>query len=332
MIARFGLGPRQPGGRDRLATTATCCSYFRDARRPGARHRAGGATSPRRPRQPASRPRCASSAPRPARELAARGLPADLLRRQQRARPRARPQRLRRRARRSCSRRAASLTMEFPHLAAADRREPVRHHLPRALLLLLASPPCERVFAAHGLDALRRRGAADARRLAAHLRPARAATTRGRSSARVAALLRARARRRRSRRSTYYAALRRAGARRPSARLLELPDRRARRDGKTDRRLRRAGQGQHAAQLLRRPHATSSTTPSTAARTSRAASCPGTHIPIHAPGARSVETRPDYVLILPWNLRGRDRRPDGRRSRDWGGHFVVPIPRGRGLL
>ena len=32
------------------------------------------------------------------------------------------------------------LTMEFPHLLAADGREPVRHHLPRALLVLLASP------------------------------------------------------------------------------------------------------------------------------------------------------------------------------------------------
>ena len=29
---------------------------------------------------------------------------------------------------------------------------------------------------------------------------------------------------------------------------------------------------------------------------------PGTHIPIHAP-ERLAETRPDYVLVLPWNLR-----------------------------
>ena len=33
---------------------------------------------------------------------------------------------------------------------------------------------------------------------------------------------------------------------------------------------------------------------------------PGTHIPIYAP-ERIAETRPDYVLVLPWNLRDRDR-------------------------
>ena len=29
---------------------------------------------------------------------------------------------------------------------------------------------------------------------------------------------------------------------------------------------------------------------------------PGTHIPIYAP-ERLAETRPDYILVLPWNLR-----------------------------
>lgn len=52
---------------------------------------------------------------------------------------------------------------------------------------------------------------------------------------------------------------------------------------------------------------------------------PGSHIPIHAP-QRIRETRPDYVLILPWNLR---EEITGQMSdiRDWGGRFVVPIPR-----
>ena len=52
---------------------------------------------------------------------------------------------------------------------------------------------------------------------------------------------------------------------------------------------------------------------------------PGTHIPIHAPD-RIRETRPDYVLILPWNL--RDEIAEQMKDiRQWGGKFVVPIPR-----
>ena len=51
---------------------------------------------------------------------------------------------------------------------------------------------------------------------------------------------------------------------------------------------------------------------------------PGTHIPIHAP-ARIAETRPDYVLILPWNIRS-EIVSQMRHIRDWGGRFVVPIP------
>jgi hypothetical protein len=51
---------------------------------------------------------------------------------------------------------------------------------------------------------------------------------------------------------------------------------------------------------------------------------PGTHIPIH-PVARIFETRPDYVLILPWNLREEIVQQMGG-IREWGGRFVVPIP------
>jgi SAM-dependent methyltransferase len=51
---------------------------------------------------------------------------------------------------------------------------------------------------------------------------------------------------------------------------------------------------------------------------------PGTHIPIHDPG-RIGETRPDYVLILPWNL--EDEIVDQMSHiHEWGGRFVVPIP------
>ena len=51
---------------------------------------------------------------------------------------------------------------------------------------------------------------------------------------------------------------------------------------------------------------------------------PGTHLPIWAPG-RIEETKPDYVLILPWNLKDEImEQMSGIRA--WGGQFVVPIP------
>jgi SAM-dependent methyltransferase len=51
---------------------------------------------------------------------------------------------------------------------------------------------------------------------------------------------------------------------------------------------------------------------------------PGTHIPIHPP-EKIFETRPDYVLILPWNL--KDEIMDQMSAvQSWGGQFVVPIP------
>ena len=51
---------------------------------------------------------------------------------------------------------------------------------------------------------------------------------------------------------------------------------------------------------------------------------PGTHIPIHPPD-RIRETRPDYVLILPWNLKD-EIMEQVAYIRSWGGQFVVPIP------
>jgi SAM-dependent methyltransferase len=52
---------------------------------------------------------------------------------------------------------------------------------------------------------------------------------------------------------------------------------------------------------------------------------PGTHIPIF-PVEKLDETRPDYVLILPWNLKD-EIVGQMTRVRRWGGRFVVPIPR-----
>jgi SAM-dependent methyltransferase len=52
---------------------------------------------------------------------------------------------------------------------------------------------------------------------------------------------------------------------------------------------------------------------------------PGTHIPIYHPD-RIRETRPDYVVILPWNLKD-EVMEQLQVIREWGGRFVVPIPK-----
>jgi hypothetical protein len=51
---------------------------------------------------------------------------------------------------------------------------------------------------------------------------------------------------------------------------------------------------------------------------------PGMHIPIFAPN-KIAETRPDYLLILPWNLKDEIMHQMGE-IREWGGKFIVPIP------
>jgi 2-polyprenyl-3-methyl-5-hydroxy-6-metoxy-1,4-benzoquinol methylase len=51
---------------------------------------------------------------------------------------------------------------------------------------------------------------------------------------------------------------------------------------------------------------------------------PGVHIPIYAP-EQIRQTCPDYLLILPWNLR-EEVMQQMSCIRDWGGKFVVPIP------
>jgi SAM-dependent methyltransferase len=51
---------------------------------------------------------------------------------------------------------------------------------------------------------------------------------------------------------------------------------------------------------------------------------PGTHIPIHHPD-RIAADRPDFVLVLPWNLREELVRQLAYVS-EWGGQLVFPIP------
>lgn len=51
---------------------------------------------------------------------------------------------------------------------------------------------------------------------------------------------------------------------------------------------------------------------------------PGTHIPI-LPPERIRETKPDYIFILPWNLKDEIVKQLSY-VKEWGGKFVVPIP------
>jgi SAM-dependent methyltransferase len=51
---------------------------------------------------------------------------------------------------------------------------------------------------------------------------------------------------------------------------------------------------------------------------------PGTHIPIHHPDRIALD-RPDYVLVLPWNLR-TEIAAQLSYVHDWGGRLVFPIP------
>jgi SAM-dependent methyltransferase len=56
---------------------------------------------------------------------------------------------------------------------------------------------------------------------------------------------------------------------------------------------------------------------------------PGSHLPVRAPAA-VFEARPDYLLILPWNL-SDEIMAELAGIRAWGGRFVVAIPRLRVL-
>jgi len=51
---------------------------------------------------------------------------------------------------------------------------------------------------------------------------------------------------------------------------------------------------------------------------------PGSHIPVYAPERIEAE-RPDYILVLPWNLLEEVRARLATAAR-WGGRLVVPVP------
>ena len=54
---------------------------------------------------------------------------------------------------------------------------------------------------------------------------------------------------------------------------------------------------------------------------------PGANVAIHPP-SKVFETRPDYVMILPWNI-ADEVCSEMAGIREWGGRFVVPIPKVR---
>ena len=51
---------------------------------------------------------------------------------------------------------------------------------------------------------------------------------------------------------------------------------------------------------------------------------PGSAIPVYAP-EKIFETKPHYVLILPWNLKD-EIMAQCAKIRDWGGQFIIPLP------
>ncbi len=51
---------------------------------------------------------------------------------------------------------------------------------------------------------------------------------------------------------------------------------------------------------------------------------PGSRIPVYAP-EKIFETKPDFVVILPWNIKD-EVIANNEKIRDWGGKFVIPIP------
>ena len=51
---------------------------------------------------------------------------------------------------------------------------------------------------------------------------------------------------------------------------------------------------------------------------------PGSHIPVLAP-ERLADIKPDYLVILPWNI-ADEIRAQNRALSTWGGKFVTAIP------
>jgi hypothetical protein len=94
--------------------------------------------------------------------------------------------------------------------------------------------------------------------------------------------------------------------------------------GQNDRRLRRARQGQHALELLRHSHGFPRLHVDRSPH-KQGNFLPGSRIPILHPDMIS-NTRPDYVLILPWNLKDEIMQQMAH-VREWGGNSSCRFPR-----
>ena len=213
-----------------------------------------------------------------------------------------------------------------PAPRAADRGQPVRHDLPRALLVLLAARRSARIVGGSRPRGRRRRGAADPRRLAPGLRSAR----RGRPGDRRRPRRRPRCdERRRSATRTWRATpASRSGSARRSASLLTflIEARRAGQSvagygapGKGNTLLNYCGIRTDLARLHRRPE------PVQARPVHAGHAHPD--LPARADRRDPAGLRPDPAVEP---ARG-DRRPARRTSREWGARFVVPIPTSCGM-
>ena len=292
--ARPGQPRRRAGLERRLPAPA-----LRPSGDPRARHRPRGERRGGRPRPGRRDDRRLLRLPSrsAARRRGPQGRPR---RREQRPRAGAGPQRLRRRDR-DHSRRRRGGHDRGAASRAADRGAPVRHDLPRALLVLLADDTGASLRGARARG-LRRRGAAVARWLAPRVREAarRPGSEVGERVGQILELERAGG----YDRSEGYGGFSERVAE-TRWRLLELLIG-LKREGKSIVGYGAPGKGNT---LLNYCGIRTDLLDYTVDRNpyKHGKFLPGTHIPIYPP-ERIEETRPDYILILPWNLHQGDRR------------------------
>ena len=222
-------------------------------------------------------------------------------RRQQRPRTRARPQRLRRGARSVGRRRRCDL--DRGATSARARAAPrVRHDLPRALLVLLTAR-AHRVLRAPRSRGLRRRGTDDPRGQPPRVRSIGAVAAR--AEPRCLAGHRGGAARRLDEPAGFAAFAERSEACRDGLVAFLTGLRSA------GRSIAAYGAAAKGNTLLNFADVHTDLLPYVVDRNphKQGLLLPGSHLPIRDPAAL-VDDRPDYVLILPWNLSRRDHRAD----------------------